>query len=443
MLRFGSVFGLLFFLFLLGCSHKLQVTTPTLPQDVNHYLIHQMSLGLPMPPNIQDILAKKYLEQWYSPWSSAPNPKRSEVFWVAPSLKKIQSYGPNLKPYPPEEIQKIYDSMDMGHYPSAKIKAIITEDTAVRAVPSSLPRYKSQTNFPFDRWQNSLIFQGTPVLITHYNLTRDWAHIQSSFVYGWVKVSQLAKITDKDEKFLTTKKSYIIPNRDHIPIYDEHKDFLAMARMGEIFPIEEENKDHYAIALVYRRGDGSVGFKRAMVDKKDFSLFPKKLDAENMAKIIDSMMGQFYAWGGKLDSRDCSAFIRDSFANFGIYLPRNSAAQAKYPGNMVDLKSMTPKQKEQYILKNATPFATLLWLKGHIMLYLGEHEGRAVVAHSIWSVTSEKNFVKSENLFGSVVITTLVPAKNGIFSKQKTLLDRVLGMSDIYAYVLNLGEEKK
>ena len=180
--------------------------------------------------------------------------------------------------------------------------------------------------------------------------------------------------------------------------------------------------------------------KSVRVKKEDFSLFPRKMDILTIASVIDSMMGQFYGWGGGLQSRDCSAFVRDVFANFGIYLPRNSAAQVRYGDNMVDLSKFSSKEKEEYIIKNATPFATLLWLRGHIMLYLGVHEGRAIVAHSAWSVMTRKMFVTTERILGGVGITTLEPEseKNGLFMKSKTLLDRVHGMSDLYQYVTNL-----
>ncbi len=156
-----------------------------------------------------------------------------------------------------------------------------------------------------------------------------------------------------------------------------------------------------------------------------------------MAYFIDTMLGQKYGWGGLLGNRDCSAFTRDSFANFGILLPRNSYAQSRYANNYVDLSSMKAKEKEDYILKNATPFGTLIYLKGHIMLYLGERNHQAIVAHSIWSVQTQKHFKTLSHKIGGVVITSLWLAEehNGAFSKKKLLIDRVLGMSDLKDFV--------
>lgn len=425
--------------FLLGCGSKIEVVTPKLSQDPSFYLQEDSPLNISQE-NLKK-LKEHYLEVWYSPWKNpTPDPRVSEVFWIAPSLLKRPLYGPNFKRYDTEEMKVLYDSMDMEHYPSVALKAIITKDTAVRATPTHSPSFKAIDNYPFDRWQNALIFQGTPVLITHYNLTKDWAHIQSSFVYGWVRVSDLAKVGPEDEKFFYGLKKYALANKDKTPIYDANDAFLGMARVGEIFGVKSEGEKSYEIILVGRKSNGFVELKSVRVKKEDFSLFPRKMDILTIASVIDSMMGQFYGWGGGLQSRDCSAFVRDVFANFGIYLPRNSAAQVRYGDNMVDLSKFSSKEKEEYIIKNATPFATLLWLRGHIMLYLGVHEGRAIVAHSAWSVMTRKMFVTTERILGGVVITTLEPEseKNGVFMKSKTLLDRVQGMSDLYQYVTNL-----
>ncbi|WP_104696830.1 MULTISPECIES: SH3 domain-containing C40 family peptidase [unclassified Helicobacter] len=426
-------------IFLVGCSTtKLMVADLKLPQDANFYLQNN-DFSLEFSQEISLKLKQHYLDVWFSPWKKPiPNPNASEVFWVAPSLLKNPGFGPNLKLYTQEEMKDLYDSMNMEKYPSVAIKAIVVSDTAVRATPTHLPRFKSRNNYPFDRWQNSLIFQGTPVLITHYNLAKDWAHIQSSFVYGWVRVENLAKITPEDERLFYQIKDYALSNKDNFPIYGRDDEFLSKGRTGKLFSIKKIDEKDMEIYLPYKKADGFMGLKTTRIKKDDFSLFPKKIDALSMANVINAMIGQFYGWGGELGSRDCSAFIRDSFANFGIYLPRNSAAQVRYAGNMIDLSKYSAKEKEKVIIENATPFATVIWLKGHIVLYIGTYEGRAIVAHSAWSVMTRNTFSKTENLLGGVVITTLTPEtnKNGVFVKSKTLLDQVLGMSDLYQYAL-------
>ncbi len=443
---------LVVFLFLfVGCMKKdFTLKDLSLPQEASSYLAssqndshNNQSID---PQALRENLKESYLKAWYSPWLDAKiKSNKKEVFWILKEMNKSTGYGEDLKPNAKAFNDELIKSMDIEHYPSAKIKAVVVRDSDVRAVPTNKPYYLSQKGYPFDRYQNSLIFQGTPVLITHFNLDKTYAHIQSSFVYGWIKVSDLAYMRDKDIELLTKLKNYVMPIKDKIPLYTDYGDFYTNARVGELFALipqsqnasqNPQKKELKAYGFL-RDAKGYAALQSVILNEKDFFVFPKAFNSENMAYFIDTMLGQKYGWGGLLGNRDCSAFTRDSFANFGILLPRNSYAQSRYANNYVDLSSMKAKEKEDYILKNATPFGTLIYLKGHIMLYLGTYNHQAIVAHSIWSVQTQKHFKTLSHKIGGVVITSLWLAEehNGAFSKKKLLIDRVLGMSDLKDFV--------
>lgn len=443
---------LVVFLFLfVGCMKKdFTLKDLSLPQEASSYLAssqngshNNQSID---PQALRENLKESYLKAWYSPWLDAKvKSNKKEVFWILKEMNKSTGYGEDLKPNAKAFNDELIKSMDIAHYPSAKIKAVVVRDSDVRAVPTNKPYYLSQKGYPFDRYQNSLIFQGTPVLITHFNLDKTYAHVQSSFVYGWIKVSDLAYMRDKDIELLTKLKNYVMPIKDKIPLYTEYGDFYTDARVGELFALipqsqnasQNPKKKELKAYGFLRDAKGYAALQSVILDEKDFFVFPKAFTSENMAYFIDTMLGQKYGWGGLLGNRDCSAFTRDSFANFGILLPRNSYAQSRYANNYVDLSSMKAKEKEDYILKNATPFGTLIYLKGHIMLYLGVYNHQAIVAHSIWSVQTQKHFKTLSHKIGGVVITSLWLAEehNGAFSKKKLLIDRVLGMSDLKDFV--------
>ncbi len=443
---------LVVFLFLfVGCMKKdFTLKDLSLPQEASSYLAssqngshNNQSID---PQALRENLKESYLKAWYSPWLDAKiKSNKKEVFWILKEMNKSTGYGEDLKPNAKAFNDELIKSMDIEHYPSAKIKAVVARDSDVRAVPTNKPFYLSPKGYPFDRYQNSLIFQGTPVLVTHFNLDKTYAHIQSSFVYGWIKVSDLAYMRNKDIELLTHLKNYVMPIKDKIPLYTDYGGFYTNARVGELFalipqsqntPQKPQKKELKAYGFL-RDAKGYAALQSVILDEKDFFVFPKAFNSENMAYFIDTMLGQKYGWGGLLGNRDCSAFTRDSFANFGILLPRNSYAQSRYANNYVDLSSMKAKEKEDYILKNATPFGTLIYLKGHIMLYLGAHNHQAIVAHSIWSVQTQKHFKTLSHKIGGVVITSLWLAEehNGAFSKKKLLIDRVLGMSNLKDFV--------
>ncbi len=430
--------GVFIALFLGACSHtKVQVIPKdlsTYPQNANYYL-EQTSLNFTLPtlnPKELKKLKNDYLSKFFSPWSEEPNEDVDSVFWVRYGMLQNKGYGENTKPYTLQEAQSILDSMQLESYPSAKIKAIITKTTSVRAVPTIMPKFSKKDGYPFDRWQNSLIFAGTPVLITHFDTSARFAHIQSSFVYGWVELSDIGFVGAKDSATIQKFSDYITPNRDNITIKDIKGNFYTTARLGQVFALNPnfKNAQEYEIYIYTRTESATAKITTARVSKQDFIPFPNTLDSSLVADFLTQLMGKKYGWGGMYEERDCSALVRDIFAHNGIFLPRNSKAQALYASNAIDLSKMSAKKKEKFIIENATPFYTILWLQGHIMIYLGAIEGRAIVAHSAWSVTSGKKY---ENLLGGVVVSSLYVGdeKNGIFSRSKTLLERVGAMSDM------------
>ena len=128
----------------------------------------------------------------------------------------------------------------------------------------------------------------------------------------------------------------------------------------------------------------------------------------NAAKIADELIGEPYGWGGLYGNRDCSSMTRDFFAPFGIWLPRHSEDQVKEVGNYIELQGLSPEQKEKIILEKGIPYLSLLWRKGHVMLYIGEKNGRALIFHNIWGIKTRDSAGKEgRKIIGQAVITTL------------------------------------
>jgi hypothetical protein len=64
-------------------------------------------------------------------------------------------------------------------------------------------------------------------------------------------------------------------------------------------------------------------------------------------------------------------------------------------------------KEKKKILDRAIPLATLLRLPGHIMLYLGEHNGKYYVIHNIWGIQKGSKFGPVLEKIGKVVVSDL------------------------------------
>jgi len=94
-----------------------------------------------------------------------------------------------------------------------------------------------------------------------------------------------------------------------------------------------------------------------------------------------SVLNEPYGWGGKGGGYDCSRFLLDVFAPFGIDLPRHSARQAMAGTFSVDVSGVGDLNEKRLLLEAAARRGiVLLHFPGHIMLYLGTSEEGAPMA---------------------------------------------------------------
>jgi hypothetical protein len=149
----------------------------------------------------------------------------------------------------------------------------------------------------------------------------------------------------------------------------------------------------------------------------------------NVASVINQFLGQIYGWGGLYGYRDCSLTLHDLFLPFGIWLWVNSADQQK--GDVISLQGLSRQQKEKIIQEKGLPFFSLIGLKGHVMLYLGQWNGQSVVFQNMWGIHTFRLFREDGRIIvGKAVITTLQPGKEqwNVFHTQ---LDRVVTLVNL------------
>ena len=88
------------------------------------------------------------------------------------------------------------------------------------------------------------------------------------------------------------------------------------------------------------------------------------------------------------------------------------------------------KGKESIIKDEGVPFATLLWLRGHITLYIGEYKGEPVMFHNVWGVRTDDGNGEGRHIIGRAVVTSLQPgAELPNVRRENLILSRLKGMS--------------
>lgn len=356
------------------------------------------------------------LERYFSVWQSEFEDINSAMWaFTTYTYQKQKYYGESqiLRSQSWFDSQK--ENANFAKFKSILKPAMILKDTAVRSFPTNERLFLSVRpgeGYPFDYLQDSNLEAYHPVLLSHFSLDGAWAFIKSDSFSGFVASNDI-KILSQDEANKFQKSKFAIFTKDKIAIKDKFGTFKFFSRVGGLVPYINI-EDGYFITP-----DG-------LKISQKIATTSLKLTAQNAKSVIDEMIGMNYGWGGMDGLRDCSAFTKDYFASFGIWLPRNSKAQSKI-AKIIDLKGLSNNEKKAKITEFGVPYATLLYLKGHIMLYTGVVDGKISVTHASWGLKTKNN---ARAIIGRTAITDIEIGKDRS-DIAATLLDLVESMNII------------
>ncbi|MBA2649567.1 MAG: SH3 domain-containing protein [Legionella sp.] len=429
-----SMISVLFFLVSCADNQAVEKKLHQINQNPMSY-IQPESLGITQQEQTE--LVADFLKNYFSPWDSARTLENS-----VKTLKDVQDnfknflenpgYSQKNQPIQKQFIETLQDNTDLVTYPNVNKFGIIVKGSLVRNLPTLLPSFGNSKiagqGYPFDNLEVSYIEKGTPVQVLHATKDRVWNLIHTASYSGWVRSKQVGFVS---QEFILQWKMhpFVITLRDHIPLLSKEKQVVASSRIGILYPMSADQKDHYDVLLPMADDmNGNAQIQTLLLDKKYTHPFPVNISSKNVAAIAQTMIGTPYGWGGLHQQRDCSATTSDLFAAFGIWLPRNSLMQAKR-GKIISLAKMTSEQKLQTIRKQGIPFFTLIHAPGHITLYIGIFNQDAYILQDVWGVHTVNLFDKpGRAVIGKTVITPIDFGK-GFFNVRETFLDKVDSMS--------------
>ncbi len=378
-----------------------------LPQNMGAYAssFRDDSLG----KNCREYFLDEFRRKYYEPWTngSTVTDVKGFVEGMKEYLRK-DWYGENRRRVPRSVMEELTANCDLEHLPSLNMPAIVTSATDMRVLPTEKPFFEKSDDFPFDTLQNAALKLNEPIRVLHISRDGLWAFVATADTGGWVDVMDIGFI-DKKTAVKWEGKAQVVIIKDTTLIRDRWGSVNKRASVGTICPLVAESGDSYEISVAVNTGLNTVKIVKAKVPKEYAWRFPQKPDTASITLVGNELLGKPYGWGGKFRDRDCSVLIRDFYIPFGIWLPRGSYNQINY-GKSISLAGLSGSEKERLILKNGVPFLTLLYLKGHIMLYAGERDGRALVMHSIWGVmVRDGNGNESKKVIGKSIVSTLNP----------------------------------
>jgi cell wall-associated NlpC family hydrolase len=294
-------------------------------------------------------------------------------------------YGINFRPYDEKWLNKIRDNMNLSnlapHY-NPQNRAIATGNIAIRALPTYDRGFYNHKiageGYPFDNLQLAAVNPGTPLYILTTSRDRRWYLVLAPEYLGWVESLCVARV---DAKFI--KKWRYMANqktigfiRSDVSVLNQYGHYQFSGYVGMFLPAATHYSSSDArirVLIPIKMPDDTAKIGSAKLNSQDVVVLPLVATPKNFAKVLSSLHNRPYAWGGMDSYNDCSAEMKAIFALFGIFLPRNSTFQL-LAGKTVNLDNESPEMRLKYLSEHGVAFLTIVYIKGHVLLYLGNHK---------------------------------------------------------------------
>jgi len=382
--------------------HKSVADMYTIPQKPSFYA-NQVT---PLSKSKQAQYNREYNAKYFAPWRLTKLMIPQKDFgWEVRFLQRKPIYTQRGKVIEPVVYNEWLRNANYEALNSQKLYAITTTHTNLKALPTDTKFYrnpdKEGEGIPFDYNQNSAYYINTPLFISHFSKDQEWVFVQGSFAFGWLRVNDIALV---DRKFIKAFENgrYAMSIKDNLRLYHQDKE-LSLIKLGTLFPYDRYG---YLFATKGKSGYAKIAHFH-VTDASIIAQKPLKFTPKNVARVAKEFYNEPYGWGGGYGCRDCSATTRDFLGIFGIFLPRNSAKQAK-SGQMLKIKGIPKAQKKAAIIAHAKPFRSLLFVPGHIVLYIGHYKNEPIILHTYWGI---RKVDLTKLITARTIITTTEPGK--------------------------------
>ncbi len=336
----------------------------------------------------------------------------------------------------PEEKQQILEQANIKEIAEVIEPefGILLRKESLRAFPTAVLFTEDPKKTDMDLFQLTTLSANSPLVILHKSKNKKWVYVQSVIYRGWLKRESIALVEDREEifDFLNTE-SFLIIKASRVET--EPNPFITQVsgiqyQMGDRLPlvsfeeipssIPEGNlqaqspEGNYVIKVPVRDDNGHLQLKFALIARNNgVNEGCLAYTRENLIRQAFKMLGERYGWGGLFDRRDCSRFVMDIYRSVGIMVPRDAGFQEKGTAGEYLEFSGSIREREQVLdfLEAGDP----IYMKGHVMIYLGKIDGKYYVIHdgAGYGVHDEDGKVKALTVHGVFVMELHQLLKDG------------------------------
>ena len=296
----------------------------------------------------------------------------------------------------------------------------------LRAFPTRLRVFSSPGNSDIDRFQESALFPGDPVVIAHESGDGEWYFVVSQRYAAWIEKQYVAE-GGKEEVFArgTAEPFLVVTGATASTVYTPENPRVSEVQleMGVRVPVleglpagERINGQvpaaHHVVELPVRGDDGTLSFEPALLPRSaDVADDYLPMTEANIIRQAFKFLGERYGWGHSYNARDCSGFVSEIYRSFGVLVPRNTSRQSVTPAlNRLAFSEADGHDARVAALAEAR-VGDLIYIPGHVMMMIGHVDGEPFVIHDTagmsWLPDPDGDLVRLG--LSGVVVTPVLP----------------------------------
>lgn len=314
---------------------------------------------------------------------------------------------------------------------------MVVERAPLRTFPTALRAFSRPGETDIDRFQESALFPGTPVLMLHPSRDTRWEFVVSPRYAAWIPRSSVAPGTREQVLGYGSRAPYRVVTGGEVHTVDTPEapqvsalqlDMGVRVPLADVPPDAPVNGQHpyasWVVDLPVFGPDDFLAFQPALLPKiADTSADYLPLTRANLVRQAFKFLGERYGWGHSYDGRDCSGFVSEVYRSMGVQLPRNTSAQAVSPVFARRAFGDGDGPAERLAAARALDVGDLVYIPGHVMMVIGHVDGQPYVIHD----TNGGSYVGADGELvrlglNGVVVTPLLPMA---FDAEHSYVDRM------------------
>lgn len=310
--------------------------------------------------------------------------------------------------------------------------------TALRSFPTDRRVFSHAGDTDIDRFQESVLFPGDPLVVVHASKDAQWVFVVSPRYAAWVRSADVA-LGEAAQVFAHADATpyRIITGAKPLTVVSPEAPALSELQldMGTRVPLDtslspdqpvngQSPYTSWTLSLPVREASGALSFHPALLQRnQDSTSDYLPLTRANIVRQAFKFLGERYGWGHAYNGRDCSGFVSDVYRSMGVQMPRNTGDQAMSPGMTHTVYTDKDSHDARMKAAMALDVGDLVYIPGHVLMVIGKVDGKPYVIHDVSGISYRQPDGSMRRVkLNEVSVTPLLPL---MYSEDASFVDRM------------------